>query len=206
MQTYGARICKPFGEDELQFTSEDGKTAGTMTIHERMAQFKSIVAEEEKNVRALESEWREVNESIEELAREALGPDVVSLEDLLLRKGTAQRDEDDAAINNNAAFGKKVMELIESTYLKAIKEELEQERKIWEEKIDKIGQASMAKMEACEKVLPLIYPNCFFFLFFFFFVLRSCQLTERNGACLQEMDAMQRKQRLNLLNLLDEED
>lgn len=155
MQTYGATICKPFGEDELQFTSEDGKTAGKMTIHERMAQFRSIVAEEEKNIRVLESEWSEVNGSIVELAREALGPDVC-LDDLL-RKA----QDEDAATN---AFGKKVMEMIESTHLKAIKEELEQERKMWEDKIDKIGQASMAKMEACEKVS--IYPNCLIFFFF----------------------------------------
>ena len=162
MQTYGARICKPFGEDELQFTSEDGKTAGTMTIHERMAQFKSIIAEEEKNIRGLENEWCEVNDSIVVLAREALGPDV-SLENLIHKA----QDEGGAATNN--AFGKKIMEMIESTYLKAVKEELEQERKIWEEKIDKIGQASIAKMEACEKVL-IISLNCLvFFLFFLFF-------------------------------------
>lgn len=143
MQTYGARICKPFGEDELQFTSEDGKTAGTMTIHERMAQFKSIVAEEEKNIRELENELSEVNDNIVELVREALGPDVC-LDDLL-RKA---QDADPAT----TASGKKLMEMIESTHLKAVKEELEQERKMWEEKIEKISQASMAKMEACEKV------------------------------------------------------
>lgn len=143
MQTYEASICKPFGEDELQFTSEDGKTAGTMTIHERMAQFKSIVAEEEKNIRGLENEWSEVNKSIVGLAREALGPDV-SLEDLL-RKA---QDENAAPTTS----GKKVIELIESTHLKAVKEELEQERKMWEEEIEKISQASIAKMEACEKV------------------------------------------------------
>lgn len=143
MQMYGARICKPFGEDELQFTSEDGKTVGTMTIHERMAQFKSIFAEEEKNIRVLENEWSEVNDSIVELAREALGPDVC-LEDLL-RKA---QDENPAT----ATSGEKVMELIESTHLKAVKEELEQERKMWEEEIEKISQASMAKMEACDKV------------------------------------------------------
>lgn len=168
MQTYGATICKPFGEDELQFTSEDGKTAGKMTIHERMAQFRSIVAEEEKNIRVLESEWSEVNGSIVELAREALGPDVC-LDDLL-RKA----QDEDAATN---AFGKKVMEMIESTHLKAVKEELEQERKMWEDKIDKIGQASMAKMEACEKVS--IYPNC---LIFFFFLVRAAT-DWGNGAC-----------------------
>lgn len=127
----------------MQFTSEDGKTAGTMTIHERMAQFKSIVAEEEKNIRGLENEWSEVNESIVGLAREALGPDV-SLEDLL-RKA---QDENAAPTTS----GKKVVELIESTHLKAVKEELEQERKMWEEEIEKISQASIAKMEACEKV------------------------------------------------------
>lgn len=141
MQTYEARICKPFGEDELQL--EDSKTAGTMTIHERMAKFKSIVAEEEENIRGLEKEWSEVNESIVGLAREALGPDV-SLEDLL-RKA---QDENAATTTS----GKKVIELIESTHLKAVKEELEQERKIWEEEIEKISQASIAKMEACEKV------------------------------------------------------
>lgn len=137
MRAYGARICKPFGEDELQFTSEDGKTTGTMTIHERMAQFKSIVVEEEKNIRGLENEWNEVNDSIVELAREALGPDVC-LDDYLRREAQDP--------------GKKLMEMIESTHLKAVKEELEQERKMWEEKIEKISQATMAKMEACEKV------------------------------------------------------
>ena len=143
MQTYEARICKPFGGDELQFTSEDGKTAGTMTIHERIAQFKSIVAEEVKNIGALENEWSEVNGSIVELAREALGPDVC-LEDLLRK---AQGEEPASTTS-----GKKVMEMIESTYLKAVKEELEQERMMWEGEIKKISLASMAKMEACEKV------------------------------------------------------
>lgn len=143
MQRYGARICKPFREDELQFTSEDGKKAETMTIHERMAQFKSIVAEEEKNIRGLENEWCEVNDSIVELAREALGSDVC-LEDFLCK---AQDQNSDTSTS-----GKKVMELMESTHLKAVKEELEQEKKMWEEEIEKISQASMAKMEACEKV------------------------------------------------------
>lgn len=143
MQKYEAKICRPFREDELQFTSEDGKTTGTMTIHERIAQFKSIVAEEEKNIRGLENEWREVNDSIVELAREALGPDVC-LEDLLRKV----QDENPGTTTS----GKKVMELIESTHLKAVKEELEQERKIWEAEIEKISQASTAKMEACEKV------------------------------------------------------
>lgn len=108
-----------------------------------MAQFKSIFAEEEKNIRMLENEWSEVNDSIVELAREALGPDVCLEE--LLRKA---EDENPAT----ATSGEKVMELIESTHLKAVKEELEQERKMWEEEIEKISQASMAKMEACEKV------------------------------------------------------
>lgn len=117
-----------------------------------MAQFKSIVAEEEKNIRGLENEWSEVNGSIVELAREALGPDV-SLDDLL-RKA---QDEDPAT----NASGKKVMGMIESTHLKAVNEELERERKMWEEKIDKISRASMAKMEACEKVS--LYPNARFF-------------------------------------------
>lgn len=143
MQTYEARICKPFGEDELQFKSEDGKIAGTMTIHERMAQFKSIVAEEQENIRGLENEWSEVNESIVGLAREALGLDV-SLEDLL-RKA---QDENAATTSPR----KKAIELIESTHLKAVKEELEQERKMWEEEIEKISQGAIAKMEACEKV------------------------------------------------------
>lgn len=155
MQTYHARICKPFEEDELQFTSEDGKTVGTMTIHDRMVQFKSIVAEEEKNIRGLENEWSEVNNSIVELAREALGPDVC-LDDLL-RKA---QDEDPAT----NASGKKLMEMLESSHLKAVKEELEQERRMWEEEIEKISQASMAKMEACEKVS---ISQCLIFFFFF---------------------------------------
>lgn len=108
-----------------------------------MAQFKSISAEEEENIRGLENELSEVNESIVGLAREALGPDV-SLEDLL-RKA---QDENAATTTSR----KKVIELIESTHLKAVKEELEQERKMWEEEIEKISQASIAKMEACEKV------------------------------------------------------
>ncbi len=160
MSTYESEILKPFSQEELQFKSRDGKLAGTQTVHDRMTQLKSIIEEESNELEKLQKQWTEVYSSIMDLARETLGPDF-RLEDLL-------RDQ--------PATGSKLLEKIVSSQQKATEEEIENEKRRWEEEIDKVNEASVAKMRACEKVclLSLLVLCCVLFLF---------QLITNGGIC-----------------------
>lgn len=121
----------PLSQDELHFKSNDGKLAGTQNLGDRMRQFKNLVAQEEKRLEALWEQWIDVQQNMENLALEALGPKGV---ESIAHQSTSKLPE------------------YEGSFHKSIAEEIEKERKGWEDKIAKMSKASIAKMRADEEV------------------------------------------------------
>ena len=131
MKKYTEEILMPPSQDELHFKSNDGRMAGTQNLGDRMRQFKSLVAQEEEQLEALWEQWTDIQQNIADLALEALGPEGV---ESITSQATSKRAD------------------YERSSRKSIIEEIEKERKGWEDKIAKMSKAWLAKMRAEEEV------------------------------------------------------
>lgn len=135
MKASKEEMFKPLGQDKLQFKSNDGKLKSTQTLGDRLKKFKNLVAAEEKQLEALWKEWTDVHRSMTNLALEMLGP--TRLED---------------AIKNPTG---KLPDFV-GPRGKAAAEEVEKERKKWEDEIAKMSEASLTSMMAGEEEMKLL--------------------------------------------------
>lgn len=134
-------MLQPLDDDQLQFASADGVTKAKVLFGDCMQSFRKTVIREEKALAVLWKEWTEVQQELEDFAKEMLGPD-----------GLKQ-------FRNSAgnALGGQCGE-----QQKKLTEDVELDKKRLEEEVEKTTQQAMQKMLASEKVRCslLLVPSC----------------------------------------------
>lgn len=122
---------RPLDGDQLQIVSADGIAKAKVLFGDYMQSFRETVTREEKALAALWKERSEVQQELEEFAKEMLGPDG------LTQVGNSE----------GSALGGQCGE-----QQKKLKEDVELDTKRLGEEIEKMGQQAMQKMLASEKV------------------------------------------------------
>ncbi|SLM40631.1 hypothetical protein LPUS_11467 [Lasallia pustulata] len=126
---------RPFGEEQLQFASADGTSKVKALLGDCIQSFKKVVDHEEKALAVLWKEWTEVQLQIEEFAKEMLGPD-----------GIRQfRNSKESGLGGQCGAQQKTLE-----------QDVELDRKGWEEEVEKINQQAMQKLLASEKEMDFL--------------------------------------------------
>ena len=122
---------RPFSEEQLQFASADGTLKVKTLLGDCIQSFKKVVDDEEKALAVLWKEWTEVQLQTVEFAKEMLGPDGI----MQFRKSKE--------IGLGGQCGEQ---------RKRLEQEVELDRKRWEEEVERINQQAMQKLLANEKV------------------------------------------------------
>lgn len=125
------RSRKPLDQDQLHFTSKDGKSAGTQSLGDRMRKFKDVVAAEKKKIDDLGKQWGEINQNITELALEVVGPEGIA--DLLSH---VRGELPGYAVPQDKAFD----------------EEVQGQTKHFQSEITKANETMILQTETCEEV------------------------------------------------------
>ncbi|KAI4129869.1 MAG: hypothetical protein LQ347_003615 [Umbilicaria vellea] len=128
-------MLQPLDDDQLQFASADGVTKAKVLFGDCMQSFRKTVIREEKALAVLWKEWTEVQQELEDFAKEMLGPD-----------GLKQ-------FRNSAgnALGGQCGE-----QQKKLTEDVELDKKRLEEEVEKTTQQAMQKMLASEKEMDFL--------------------------------------------------
>ena len=127
---------RPLGEDQLQFANADGVTKAL--LGDCMQSFKKVINHEEKALAVLWKEWVEVQQGLEDFAKEMLGPE--GLKQFRNSKGSTvggECGEQQEKLEQDVGF----------------------DRKRLEEELEKSSQQAVQKMLASEKVrwlLPVV--------------------------------------------------
>ena len=117
-------------EQELEWTSTDGKQCGTTMLGVRMKKFQKTIENEEKEFERQFDEWTHVQAEFRHLASLIVGPD--GLDNLLAGK-----------FDPNTCVDAEQREMME---------EIEAEQKVFMEQIEKAGKEAMEAMTESEKV------------------------------------------------------
>ena len=124
-------LQRSLGKDELRFVSNDGKSASTQLLGDRMKRFQKAIATEEKGIEVLRKQWTDVQQKILDLALEVLPPEGIKC---LLTAGS----EDVAGYI--------------SLEQKSMLEELEISMERWEDEIATVNQRSISELKSGEAV------------------------------------------------------
>ena len=124
-------LVRPIDQEQLQFTSRDGRPAGTAILGHRIKRFKKIIAAEEKELASLWTQWTEVQQEITNFASETLG------------SGTLE------TLAKNSAT---MIQRYTSEEQKKATEELEAEGERLRDEIAGVSKASLDQMKASEEV------------------------------------------------------
>lgn len=122
---------RPLDGDQIEIASADGIATAKVLFGDCMQSFRETVTREEKALAALWKEWSEVQQELEEFAKEMLGPDGL----------TQVRNSEGSALGGQCGEQQK-----------KLKQDVELDTTRLEEEIEKIGQQAMQKMLASEKV------------------------------------------------------
>ena len=122
-------IANPLQEQELEWTSTDGKQSGKTMLGVRMKKFQKTIEAEEKEFERHFEEWTHVQAEFRHLASLIVGPD--GLDNLLA--GT---------LDPNSFVDAEQREMMA---------EIEAEQKVFMEQIEKAGMEAMQAMEESEK-------------------------------------------------------
>ncbi|MCJ1225099.1 hypothetical protein MMC12_001748 [Toensbergia leucococca] len=123
-------LVRPIDQEQLQFTSRDGRPAGTAILGHRIKRFKKIIAAEEKELASLWTQWTEVQQEITNFASETLG------------SGTLE------TLAKNSAT---MIQRYTSEEQKKATEELEAEGERLRDEIAGVSKASLDQMKASEE-------------------------------------------------------
>lgn len=126
-------IADPLEEQELEWTSTDGKQSGKTMLGVRMKKFRKTIEAEEKEFERQFDEWTEVQAEFRHFASLIIGPD--GLDNLLAGN-----------FDPNSFVDAEQREMME---------EIEAERKVFMEQIEKAGQEAMEAMTESDKKLEL---------------------------------------------------
>ncbi len=150
-------IANPLNEQELEWTSTDGKQSGKTMLGVRMKKFQKTIEAEEKELEQQFNEWTDVQAEFRQLASLIVGP--VGLDDLL----TGKFDP-----NSFVDAGQREMMA-----------EMEVEQKIFMEQIEKIGKEAMESMMESEKASSLRPSPLPFYMLMKLFFSRSWSSSKR---------------------------
>ena len=123
------RIMTPLNEQELEWTSTDGKQSGKTMLGARMKKFQKTIEAEEKEIERQLNEWTIVQAELHQVAAEIVGPDGF-----------------DSLLTGN--FDPTSFINAEQREMMA---EIEAEQKSFMEQIEKAGKESMEAMTESEK-------------------------------------------------------
>ncbi|MCJ1370059.1 hypothetical protein MMC20_001271, partial [Loxospora ochrophaea] len=124
------KICQPLEDEVLQFTTDDGKVAGTTTFGSRMRRFTKIVATEKEELERLWKEWTDIEQKILDFSAEVLGPEGIQM-----------------AVKRSAGETQAYI----SQEQKETAQTIETERLRLEAEVKKMSQESIDEMQASEK-------------------------------------------------------
>lgn len=122
-------IVKPLYDQELEWTSTDGKQSGKTVLGVRMKKFQKTIEAEEKEYERHFDEWTKVQAEFRHLASLIVGPD--GLDDLLA--------------------GKFDPESFLDAEQREMREEIEAQQREFMEQIEKVGKEAMEAMTESEK-------------------------------------------------------
>lgn len=128
-------IGNPLNEQELEWTSTDGKQSGKTMLGVRMKKFQRTIEAEERELEQQFDQWTSVQAEIRNFASLILGPD--GLDNLL-----AGKFDPDSFIN------------IE---WEKMKQEIETQQKAFMEQIERAGQEAMEAMTESEKASSCLH-------------------------------------------------
>lgn len=126
-------IANPLKEQELEWTSTDGKQSGKTVLGVRMKKFQKTVEAEEKEFERQFDEWTRVQAEFRHIASLIVGPD--GLDNLLAGN-----------FDPNSFVDAEQREMME---------EIEAEQKLFMEQIEQAGKEAMEAMTESEKKLDL---------------------------------------------------
>ena len=133
-------IANPLNEQELEWTSTDGKQSGKTTLGVRMKKFQKTIEAEEKEFERYFDEWTSVQAEFRHLASLIVGPD--GLDDLL-----AGNFDPETVVD---------VERIE------MMEEIKAEQEAFMEQIEKVGLGALEAMTESEKASGSWLTSWFF--------------------------------------------
>lgn len=123
-------IANPLNEQELEWTSTDGKQSGKTMLGVRMKKFQKTIEAEEKEFERQFDEWTKVQAEFRHLAALIIGPD--GLDNLLAGN-----------FDPNTFIDAEQREMME---------EIEAEQKVFMEQIERLGKETMEAMTESETV------------------------------------------------------
>ena len=136
---FNEALALPFRNQELEWTSTDGKQSGTTVLSVRMKKFEKTIEAEEKELNLQHEDWVTIQQHLLELASEMVGP---------------------AALDRWMAG-----DLDASTFMDGAAEKVEleiaAEKKKFVAQIEKLEKESMKKMKDSEKVSAVIHSQLY---------------------------------------------
>ena len=144
-------IANPLDEQELEWTSTDGKQSGKTMLGLRMKKFQKTIEAEEKEFERQFDEWTRVQAEFRHLASLIVGPD--GLDKLLA--------------------GNFDPETFVDAEQREMMEEIEAERKLFMEQIEQVGKEAMEAMVESEKASSLCLSSSYSRMLIVVFVTRS---------------------------------
>lgn len=133
-------IANPLKEQELEWTSTDGKQSGKTVLGVRMKKFQKTVEAEEKEFERQFDEWTRVQAEFRHIASLIVGPDGL----------------------DNLLAGKFDPESFVDAEQREMMEEIEAEQKLFMEQIEQAGREAMEAMTESEKASKLwLSYSCF---------------------------------------------
>lgn len=119
-------LAMPFGQQELEWTSHDGKQSGSTTLGVRMKRLERMIENEEKELNLQQADWSAVQMEIFNLVSEIVGPAGLDQwlagnhETSTLVKGATERAEREIAVEKNKFMAD--IEKLEKDSMKKMKE------------------------------------------------------------------------------------
>lgn len=151
-------IADPLEEQELEWTSTDGKQSGKTMLGVRMKKFRKTIEAEEKEFERQFDEWTEVQAEFRHFASLIIGPD--GLDNLLAGN-----------FDPNSFVDAEQREMME---------EIEAERKVFMEQIEKAGQEAMEAMTESDKACNPWLSSSYFRMLTKFLFTRSWSSSRRS--------------------------
>lgn len=130
MKSVNEKFHKPPSTDKLHFISNDGSSADTQILGDRMKRFQKIIDSEERELETLKKKWMEVRQEIIDFATEVLP--FGGLQGLF--------NTPDGGITDST-----------SPEQENVAEELEKSKKQWEDEVATANKRSINKMKSSEE-------------------------------------------------------